>query len=188
MTMTALIGMPVPVTFDISAETIADLAEREALLDRVMGAGRKRKSSEQLRRNRLPAEGLALIARDTSGVMVGTVRLWHISAGTMPDGQAVPALLLGPLAVDASLAGRGVGSALMRHAIITAQTLGHKAILLVGDPEYYARFGFSGYKTANLAMPGPVERHRFLALELETNFLDGAAGLLTATGQLQPDI
>ena len=50
------------------------------------------------------------------------------------------------------------------------------AILLVGDAPYYARFGFSAEKTGSLAMPGPYERHRLLALELEEGALDGAHG------------
>ncbi|MDR0253089.1 MAG: N-acetyltransferase [Brucellaceae bacterium] len=176
-----------PASFTIAHETPADSSAREALLDRVMGEGRKRKSSEKLRRKRVPAYGLALIARDDDGAMIGTVRLWHISAGRKANGETVPALLLGPLAVEDAYAGRGVGSALMRQAIRNAQALGHKAILLVGDPEYYGRFGFTGNKMADLAMPGPVERHRFLALELEDNYLDGAAGVLTATGKLITD-
>ena len=40
---------------------------REALLDRAMGPGRKRKSSEKLRRGRKPSEGLAFVARDADG-------------------------------------------------------------------------------------------------------------------------
>lgn len=168
----------------IAAETAQDHAPREALLDRVMGEGRKRKSSEKLRRKRLPAQDLALVARDGNGTVIGSVRLWPISAGQRNNGAAVPALLLGPLAVETAFAGCGIGSALMREAIARARALGHQAILLVGDPEYYARFGFVGGKTAALAMPGPVERHRFLALELEPDYLDGAAGLLVATGPL----
>lgn len=173
-----------PASFSIVHETPADSSMREALLDRVMGEGRKRKSSEKLRRKRVPAYGLALIARDEHGAMIGSVRLWHISAGKKADGAAVPALLLGPLAVEDAYAGRGVGSGLMRQAIRNARSLGHKAILLVGDPEYYGRFGFIADKTSALAMPGPVERHRFLALELEENYLDGASGVLTATGAM----
>ena len=173
-----------PASFSIAHETPADSSVREALLDRVMGEGRKRKSSEKLRRKRVPAYGTALVARDDNGAMIGTVRLWHISAGKTADGEDVPALLLGPLAVEDAYAGRGVGSGLMRQAIRNAQTLGHKVILLVGDPEYYSRFGFVVAKTSALAMPGPVERHRFLALELEENYLDGASGVLTATGKL----
>jgi predicted N-acetyltransferase YhbS len=92
-------------------------------------------------------------------------------------------LLLGPLAVEPSLKGAGVGSALMRHAIAEASRLGHRAILLVGDAPYYARFGFSAAKTGNLAMPGPYERHRLLALELVADALDGASGVPKATGR-----
>ncbi len=176
-----------PASFSIAHETPADSSTRDALLDRVMGEGRKRKSSEKLRRKRVPAYGMALVARDDNGAMIGTVRLWHISAGKKAGGEDVPALLLGPLAVEDAYAGRGVGSGLMRQAIRNAQALGHKAILLVGDPEYYSRFGFVAAKTSALAMPGPVERHRFLALELEENYLDGASGVLTATGKLIAD-
>lgn len=71
----------------------------------------------------------------------------------------------------------------MRHAIKEAARLGHGAVILVGDPEYYERFGFTGAKTAGLAMPGPVERRRFLALELKPGHLDGAKGLLTSKGR-----
>ncbi|MFW6412562.1 MAG: N-acetyltransferase, partial [Oceanicaulis sp.] len=44
-------------------------------------------------------------------------------------------------------------------------------------------FGFSAEKTGDLAMPGPYERHRFLALELVAGSLDGATGTLRATGR-----
>jgi predicted N-acetyltransferase YhbS len=71
----------------------------------------------------------------------------------------------------------------MLHAILEARRLGHRAILLVGDAPYYARFGFSADKTGRLAMPGPYERHRFLALELAPGALDDAAGILKATGR-----
>ena len=163
----------------ITAETSADVPAREALLDCAMGPKRRKKSSEKLRRGRKPSEGLAFVARDASGSVVGTVRLWDVAAGE--GGSA--ALLLGPLAVDCSMAGAGIGSALMRHAIVEASRLGHKAILLVGDAPYYARFGFSAGKTGSLAMPGPYERHRFLALELVDGALDGAKGVLRATGR-----
>lgn len=160
--------------FAITTETTADAPAREALLDRAMGLGRKRKSSEKLRRGRKPSEGLAFVARDASGALVGTVRLWDIQLGESGRG----ALLLGPLAVEPEMGGAGIGSALMRHAIAEARRLGHRAILLVGDAPYYRRFGFSAESTGRLAMPGPYERHRFLALGLEPGALDGAGGVL----------
>ena len=53
----------------------------------------------------------------------------------------------------------------MRHAIGAAAKLGHAAVLLVGDRDYYGRFGFSANKTGLLALPG-ADPARLLALEL----------------------
>ena len=172
--------------FVIAGEAPEHVLAREALLDRAMGEGRRRKSSEKLRRGRLPAEGLSFAALDDNGVLAGTVRLWNVHAGLDGFGFPVSALLLGPLAVDPSAAGCGIGSALMHHAINEAMRLGHGAILLVGDPEYYTRFGFTAEKTGELAMPGPYEKHRFLALELKSGSLDGAYGVLRASGRKVP--
>lgn len=163
----------------VFAEQAFDVPVREALLDRAMGPMRKKKSSEKLRRGRRPAEGLALVARDDDGVLLGTVRLWHVAAGD----HGAQALLLGPLAVEPSAKSAGIGSLLMWQAIAAARRLGHGAILLVGDAPYYARFGFSADKTGDLAMPGPYERERFLALELVDGWLDGARGTLKASGR-----
>ncbi|MQT12981.1 GNAT family N-acetyltransferase [Segnochrobactrum spirostomi] len=159
-------------------EAPTDVGAREALLDRVFGPTRFLKSSERIRAGRLAADGLSLIAEDAAtGALVGTVRLWHVSAGGRP------ALLLGPLAVAPELQGAGLGSVLMRRALNRAAIAGHGAVLLVGDPEYYVRFGFSGEKTEILSMPGPTERRRFLALELQPGALDRAAGRVVPTGR-----
>jgi predicted N-acetyltransferase YhbS len=172
-------GVRTSPAFAIGNETAADAAARDRLLDRAMGLRWRKKSSEKLRRGRLPAEGLAFVARDDAGAVLGTVRLWEVTAGE--GGPAV--LLLGPLAVDPALKSAGIGSSLMRHAIGEAARLGHGAILLVGDAPYYARFGFSVEKTASLAMPGPYEQRRFLALELKESALEGAMGVLRASGR-----
>ena len=169
--------------FVIAPEAGDDVPARETLLDRAMGAGRFAKSSEKLRRGRLPAEGLALTARDAAGAVIGTVRLWNVEAGVDGGGRAVPALLLGPLAVDPDCGGRGIGGALMRAALAEARDLGHDAVLLVGDPDYYERFGFFADKARHLVMPGPFERRRFLGLELKAGWLDAAAGILVASGR-----
>ncbi|HBF31754.1 N-acetyltransferase [Rhizobium sp.] len=170
-------------TFKIDAENPSDVVAREALLDRVMGAERTKKSSEKIRRGRIPAEGLALVARDRKGHVIGTVRLWNIEAGVNAEGHAVDALLLGPLAVDCTVEGKGIGSALMRAVLQEAKQRGHGAVLLVGDAAYYERFGFFATKTAHLLMPGPFARDRFLALELVPGWLDGVAGMITASGR-----
>jgi predicted N-acetyltransferase YhbS len=164
----------------IREEACRDIAAREALLDAAYGDSRFIKTSERLREGRLPADGLSLVALD-HGRIVGTVRLWHVTAG-----PGRPALLLGPLAVDPAHRNRGIGSTLMRRAIARARLAGHRVILLVGDAPYYGRFGFAAEKTGELWMPGRFERDRLLALELKSEALTGARGMIAATGQFAP--
>ena len=164
----------------IREEKFADVAAREALLDEAYGAVRFTKTSERLREGRLPADGLSLVATD-HGRIVGTVRLWNITAG-----PGRPAVLLGPLAVHPRYRNRGIGTTLMRRAIARARLAGHGAILLVGDAPYYGRFGFSAAATGDLWMPGRFERDRLLALELKPGALEGARGLIGATGRFAP--
>ena len=133
------------------------------------------RTCQRLRDGRAPAEGLALsVVR--RGRLVGTVRLWHVSAG------GKPALMLGPIAVDPSCRKLGVGAALMNHALSAAAARGHGAVILLGDAAYYARFGFTAEKTGELSLPGPFERERLLGLELRDGALDGATGLIVPTG------
>jgi predicted N-acetyltransferase YhbS len=164
----------------IREEKLTDVAAREALLDAAYGATRFGKTSERLREGRLPADGLSLVAAE-HGRLVGTVRLWNITAGPERD-----ALLLGPLAVDPDHRNRGIGSALMRRAIARARLAGHRAILLVGDAAYYGRFGFEAAPAGELWMPGRFDRGRLLALELRSGALAGARGMIGATGHPAP--
>ena len=168
----------------IREETFHDVDAREALLDACFGPARFQKTCERLREGRMPADGLSLVI-DRDGDIIGTVRLWHVSAG--PNR---PALMLGPIAIDPSVQSLGLGAKLMREALKRAGQLGHKAVLLVGDASYYERFGFSTEKTGSLWLPGPYKRDRFLALELEQGSLDGARGLVSATGacEQKPDL
>jgi predicted N-acetyltransferase YhbS len=166
-------------TISIRPELPSDVAPREALLDKAFGKTRVRKTSERLRENRLPADGLAFTAVSEKGKVIGTIRLWPIIAGS-----AGPSLLLGPLAVDCKAQGKGIGRQLMEHAINTARVLGHDSILLVGDAPYYNRFGFDARVACNLHLPGPVDRARFLGLELTPGALDGAEGLVGAAGAM----
>lgn len=167
----------------LRAEKPGDGSARNALLDRAMGPKWRRKASHKLRRGRVPARGLAFVACDAAGHIVGTVRLWNVTMGEDGGEGGKAALLLGPLAVDPSVKSAGIGAALMRHAIEATRQLGHGVVLLVGDAAYYGRFGFMADKTGNLAMPGPYERERFLALELVEGALDGASGTLVAAGR-----
>lgn len=174
--------LPFPLAIDAPAiairdERAGDVAARETLLDESFGPGRHRKTSERLREGRLPARGLALVATDRDRI-VGTIRLWHVNAG------GAQAILLGPLAVAADLRSLGLGARMISEALFRAVLAGHKAVILVGDAPYYARFGFARAATRALAMPGPVESERFLGLELIPGSLGAARGLVVPAGEL----
>src|SRR6201986_3365620 len=102
--MTALRKTPVTLfpnaaPFVIRAERASDVVAREALLDACFGVNRHMRTCQRLRDGRAPAEGLALsVVRQNglNGRLLGTVRLWHVSAG------GGPALVLGPLGGDSS--------------------------------------------------------------------------------------
>ena len=176
-TTVALISDAAP--FAIRAERASDVVAREALLYACFVSNRHTRTCQPLRGGRAPAEGLAFsVVRQ--GRLVGTVRLWHVSAG------GVPALVLGPLAVDASCREFGIGAALMTHALAAAKARGHGAVILLGDAPYYARFGFTALGTGELSLPGPFERDRLLGLELREGALAGAWGMIAPSGAEAP--
>ena len=182
--MTALRKTPVALApdaapFVIRAERASDVVAREALLDACFGANRQARTCQRLRDGRAPADGLAFSAV-ARGKIVGTLRLWHVSAG------GVPALVLGPLAVDSAFRKLGVGAALVARALAATRARGHRAVLLLGDAAYYSRFGFSATKTADLMLPGAYEQERLLGIELAPGALDGAWGMIVPTGGSLP--
>src|ERR1700681_4022970 len=107
-TQIALISDAAP--FAIRGERAADVVAREALLDACFGENRDLRTCQRLRDGRASAEGLAFSALP-GGRLAGTLRLWHVRAG------GAPALVLGPLAVDPTCRGLGVGAALVNHAL-----------------------------------------------------------------------
>jgi predicted N-acetyltransferase YhbS len=178
---TSIAPLPISSLFAIRGERASDVIAREALLDACFGEDRDARTCQRLRDGRSPADGLAFSAvrLGRQGRLIGTVRLWHVRAGK------IPALLLGPLAVDHGSRNLGIGAALMDRALAAARTRGHRAVILLGDAPYYARFGFCARKTRELALPGPFERDRLLGLELQDGALDGACGtIVPAEGEL----
>jgi len=168
--MTKLLKTPFVLSTDaaplsIRSERASDVVAREALLDACFGTSRASRTCQRLREGHAPAEGLSFSAV-RGDKLVGTVRLWHVSAG------GVPALVLGPLAVDPSCRKLGIGAALIKRAL--------------GDAPYYARFGFSAQKTGLLTLPGPFERERLLGLELSEGALAAGCGMIVATGAFSP--
>lgn len=153
----------------IRAEHPADHAAIERLHERAFGPGRFARTAFRLRESGGHELSLSFAAH-VGTLLVGSVRLSPIWAGDQP------ALVLGPLTVDPAFMDRGIGGALVRHALDQARSRDESLVLLVGDAPYYARFGFEPITPGQLELPGPVDPARFLACELRENVLAQARG------------
>jgi predicted N-acetyltransferase YhbS len=158
----------------IRPESSLDDEAVERLHERAFGPGRYARTAFRLREGTLAGGRLHSFSALVGSLLVGSVRQSPVLAGS------VPALMLGPLTVDPSFEGVGVGSALMRAALDAARAGGETLVLLVGDEPYYCRFGFRIVPRGQLALPGPVDPARFLACELEDGALAAARGAVKA--------
>jgi len=163
------------VTIDLERD--GDAPAIEGILDEGFGPERHRKTAQRLRKGQTPV--LALVARD-AGRLIGTLRFWSVRIG-----KCHRALLLGPVAVAKDWRGRGVGGWLINTGLARVQAMGHRAVILVGDAPYYGRFGFSTALTEGMTLPGPVDRARFLGLELEDGALAGVVGRVAANPEVK---
>lgn len=137
-------------------------ADIEALLDAAFGADRRTRTAYRIRAGMAPIPALSFAAFDGTA-LTGTIQCWPVELRES-ETAGTPLVMLGPVAVTPERHGHGIGAALMRAAIDAAHAQGlADALMLIGDPEYYGRFGFSAACTAGWETPGPVERHRLLA-------------------------
>ena len=162
---------PSPSSSVPSIPTISGAIER--LHARAFGPGRYARTAFRLREGAAHRADLSVTAF-VGSFLVGSVRMAPVAAG------GVGFLALGPLAVDPSFSGRGVGSALMRASLAAASAAGEGLVILVGDAPFYARFGFSPVPPEHLILPGPVDPARFLRLELKPGFGETVRGAVAA--------
>lgn len=148
----------------------------EALLDEAFGPARYAKTAYRLRDGVAPVRDLSFIVKDGLD-LVGTLRFWPITVA-----EKTPALLLGPIAILTDRKSQGIGSQLMRHGLSQARMLGHELVLLVGDLDYYKRFGFTRTPCLDLTLPGPVDTDRWLGLELVPGASEGLSGMVCRHG------
>lgn len=148
----------------------------ERLYDDVFGPARFHKASYLFREGVEPVRALSWIAlegdRQGNDRLVGAIRYWPILVGETGH----PALLLGPLAIAQDRAGRGIGRALMFKTLDLAAQLGHDLVLLVGDVDYYKRFGFVPATPHGFVMPGESRPDRLQVAPLKDNVLGRIAG------------
>lgn len=124
--------------------------------------------------DRLRADGDALVelVAEADGAIVGHILFSPLGIGA-GDGAA-----LAPLAVAPAGQRRGVGGALVRAGLDRCRQLGVPAVVVLGHPDYYSRFGFDAALAASLAAPfsGPS----LMAIELTPGALSAGGALAYA--------
>ena len=138
----------------------------EAVLDRAFGPDRHARTAYRMREGMAWLPGLSLAALDENDLLVATIQCWPIGLQT-PQGQ-VPLVMVGPVAVVPERQGEGFGIGLMSAMLAEDARLAAGAgpalpQVLIGDAEYYGRWGFSAAMTGGWRCPGPYEPQRLLA-------------------------
>jgi predicted N-acetyltransferase YhbS len=155
----------------------------ETLYDRVFGPARLQKASHGYRIGVAALRELSWIATDGERI-IGAIRYWPILVGETRH----PALLLGPLAILPARAGCGIGSALVGKTLALAKQAGHDLVLLVGDVDYYERFGFVPATPHGFVMPGETRPERLQVIALQDDVLGRIAGSLHRSAASQPHL
>ena len=155
---------------------IAALIE-EALRDSAVSLGHEVQLVALLRSSAAHIPGLEYVAADDdSGEILG-----HIILSVLPishGNSSIRGLLLAPLSVRPAFQHQGIGTALVERSIADAVSQGYRGIFLVGDPDYYSRFGFVPAVSAGIrnrsVYPDEYVLFRPLDESLSADLMDGS--------------
>jgi putative acetyltransferase len=114
---------------------------------------------------------ISLVAKREDKI-IGHVMFSVLSIET--EHGSVEALALAPMAVVPEVQGQGVGSALVQEGLRRCVGLGHSIVIVLGDPEYYSRFGLSS--TLARKLRSRYSGEAFMAVELTPRALNGVEG------------
>ena len=151
-----------------------DHIEVERLLDLVFTPRRKLLSSYQLRNSANKVDNLSYVIKDNSKKVVGSIRFWNVKV----DSHSSRGLLLGPLAIHPIYQSEGLGEKLVLNGIEKAHSDNWNWIVLVGDLDYYSKFGFSKNPTRGISIRNSLDNSRLLGLDINDRFLEAAVGSL----------
>ena len=122
---------------------------------------------------RREARPLVSLVAERDGAVVGHILFSPVTHENSPDLRIMG---LAPMAVAPDHQRSGIGSALVRAGLDECRQLGFAAVVVLGHPEYYPRFGFSPSVRWGIRSEYDVPDDVFMALELEPGALRGAAG------------
>lgn len=118
---------------------------------------------------------LSLVAVGERGEIVGHILF---SPVTIESDPRLDAMGLGPMAVAPEVQRRGIGTALVEAGLEQCRTLGVSAVVVLGHPEYYPRFGFVPASRFGLKCEFDVPDEVFMATELSADALQPYSGLV----------
>ena len=98
------------------------------------------------------------------------------SPATLDNTPGVQLMALAPMAVRNVLQHQGIGSALVRAGLELCKKRGVAAVVVLGHPAYYPRFGFSPASGFNLSCPWQVPDNAFMLRPLNSAALTGQSG------------
>jgi len=119
------------------------------------------------------ARPLVSLLAEISGAVVGHIMFSPASLEEQPD---LPVMGLAPMAVLPSHQSTGIGSKLVVIGLEHCRQLGIKAVIVLGHPDYYPRFGFQPASRFGIESDYEVPDEVFMAMELEAGALNGVNG------------
>jgi predicted N-acetyltransferase YhbS len=151
---------------DVPTRTVIPLANVEPgmieqVLDRAFGEERRKRTSYRIREGMDWLPALSFAALDPDGMLAGTIQAWPVAL-TDPQGRAHPLIMVGPVAVLPEHHDQGYGRAMMAALAGALDPAAPLAQVLIGDTEYYERFGFTNAWTGGWRCPGPWEPARLM--------------------------
>jgi putative acetyltransferase len=154
----------------IRLETVEDIPGIRNVIRAAFGRSGESDLVEGLRRSgALIVSAVAL----SDGRVVG-----HVAFSGVTVGRSGRAVGLAPVAVTPNCQGNGVGSALIRWGLEECGRLGHKVVIVLGDPGYYGRFGFATASRFGIECPFSVPAEEFMVLELSVGAASGICGMV----------
>jgi predicted N-acetyltransferase YhbS len=112
---------------------------------------------------------------EQDGEIVASI-MYARSKVVRPDGSELATLTFGPVSVKPELQGQGLGGEIIRYSLACARELGYGAVIIVGHPNYYPRFGFKAASDHGLTMPDGSVMEPFMAMELVDGYLGTVGG------------
>ena len=158
---------------DVRREKVGDEPAIRHVNERAFGAAEEANLVDALRKK--DAFVLSMVAADNGQVVAHILFTETILAETT---SPVRVLGLGPMAVLPSHQRRGIGSQMLQAALNECRQLDYDAVVVVGHPEYYPKFGFVPAKLRGLRCEFDVPDEAFMVLELRENALAGRTGLV----------